>query len=319
MVPSPFHGSLCGDYLPERVSALRSAADYRENDPALVRRICRGLDYRVDVFPDHAARRLCLCVRHNALSQTARPGPAARQSARPQLVASSHHPFARLENGLQWRPHSAHRSAAHCGCRSAILHAFDHRSAAPSLVCSLAAGRDAIPFIRNFQRWLDASSYQFPHRRRTISAWTRASQYLVRCVRCIRDRRCSNRSRSVQARATTGPEHYRRAAFAHNPDLLDRPCRLRIRFAAGYHQPPLAKRGADSFSMGAHPRHLSRNIHPLFRKRSQLPARSVYPAACNCSRRHVLRTLLSIRKPGTLLGAAALRRRTLRLLHGLPR
>src|SRR5688500_3472389 len=79
--PPRCHVAVRGDDLPFVLPAVPGAADHRQADPAVVRRLGRGLDDVPGVLPERAARGLRVCGLDHAPG-AAPPGDAARGAPR---------------------------------------------------------------------------------------------------------------------------------------------------------------------------------------------------------------------------------------------
>src|SRR5258708_27889045 len=80
-LPAGGYAALCRDNLPVVVPAVSRAADHRQADPAVVRRLGRRLDDLPGVLPERPARGVRVRGPDDA-ARAAPPGAAARRPAR---------------------------------------------------------------------------------------------------------------------------------------------------------------------------------------------------------------------------------------------
>ena len=166
----PRDASLRLHNFPERISAFRRAADDRQNHPAVVRRIGRGMEHLPAVFPSRVTCRLLLCRPLHALAETEAAGYAAYRSDGLQSGAASRPAVADLEAVPRGRSLSAHFAAAHCNHRAALLIALHHQPVTPSLVRGGETRRDSVSTVRAVELRFAAGVAELSGIRRTSAS-----------------------------------------------------------------------------------------------------------------------------------------------------
>src|SRR5438552_14065849 len=139
-----------GNDLPFVVPAVPRAADHREADPAVVRRLRGGVGDLPGVLPERAPRGLCLRgLDHPPRAET--PGPRARRPARRVARVPAHPRLERLEAAGERAADRAHPASPGGDLRTAVFPALHHHAAAPGVVLASVPERRALPTVRALQ------------------------------------------------------------------------------------------------------------------------------------------------------------------------
>jgi hypothetical protein len=136
----------------ERAPAFSDPAHDRQDDPALVWRLGRGLDNRHAFLPDGAPRRLPLRSLVGPHTRAERPGNRPCCASRPEPSAPARDAVSCREAVGQRGPGPAHPGPSR-GIRGASLFfALHDEPAHPGLVREETSDRSAVPILRALQR-----------------------------------------------------------------------------------------------------------------------------------------------------------------------
>ena len=180
------HAALRFHHLRQRVSAVSGPAGDGQADPAVVRRVRRGVDHLPRVLPDHASARL-------RLRRPDRAPPVARlPSRRPYRAAGGQLPGVADRTR---RPMEAarHRESVHAdpraaggNHRTALSVAVDDEPAGAGVVRPQLSGSQSVPPVRAVEPRVDAGVDRLPLRSRTLGRDAPAILRLVGGVRAVR-------------------------------------------------------------------------------------------------------------------------------------
>ena len=322
--------------LRQRVPAVPRPADHREADPAVVRRLGRGVDDVPRVLPERAARGLRVLrtwtVRRFA-PRTQVLLHIALLAAEPRSRAADRSRRA-LEARRQREPVVADPRPARRDDRPAVFPAVDDEPAGAGVVrarASRAQVRTACSRCRISRRcWRcsairSCSSRGSPTRAQALGWSAGYALFVVLCapraatsVRGVRARRRSRRCAGAGAVTATGvPATSRRRRRAAGAVVRAR--RDRLAAAARRVEPHHAEHRVGAAAVDRAARDLPADVHPLLRRRRLVPARHLPRDA----RRGARRDGVDAGRPEPHARARAPDRRVLRRpvprLHVLPR
>ena len=170
---------LCRNDLLQRVPAVPGATADRQADPALVRRLVRGLDDLPGVLPERPPGRLRLYRLDHPPAGAEETGVAAYRPAGRQPGRAADHRRRLLEAVGRRRPGAAHPRTAAGHDRPALPPAVDHRAAGTGLVRAHLPRCRALPAVRAVEPGLDARPAVLPCRDRAMGEHGRAVMGLV--------------------------------------------------------------------------------------------------------------------------------------------
>src|SRR4029453_14513479 len=170
--------ALRGDHLSLGVPAVPGAADHRETDPAVVRRLLGRVDHSAGVLPVDVAGRIRVC-RPDAATRCSAANAAAHLAAAAIGAFAADPCVCRVEAPGRRGANRTHLVASAGDDRSAVLSAINDDAVAAGVVLAPLPNGCPLPPLRAVELRVTARTAGFPRAVRALAVITATRVYVV--------------------------------------------------------------------------------------------------------------------------------------------